>query len=120
MKKNGMWITGFAASAMIALGSLMAGSTSLAASAEADGARSAEVSIDNFSFGPAQLTVAAGTTVTWTNHDDMVHNVVSEEKLFKSKALDTDETFSYTFVKPGTYAYFCSLHPRMTGRVVVE
>ena len=80
----------------------------------------AEVKIDNFSFGPATLTVSAGTTVTWTNRDDIPHTVVSEDKVFKSKVLDTDERFSYTFSKPGTYPYFCSVHPKMTGKVVVQ
>ena len=81
---------------------------------------SAEVKIDNFSFGPATITVAAGTMVTWTNRDDIPHTVVSDDKVFKSKVLDTDEKFSYTFSKPGTYPYFCSVHPKMTGKVVVQ
>ena len=80
----------------------------------------AEVKIDNFSFGPATITVAVGTTVTWTNRDDIPHTVVSDEKVFKSKVLDTDEKFSYTFTTPGTYGYFCSVHPKMTGKVVVQ
>ena len=79
-----------------------------------------QVKIDNFSFTPTTLTVAAGTTVTWTNSDDVPHTVVSDDKLFKSKVLDTDEKFSYTFTKPGTYPYFCSVHPKMTGTVVVQ
>jgi amicyanin len=78
------------------------------------------VKIDNFSFGPPTLNVTAGTTVTWTNRDDIPHTVVSTEGAFKSKAVDTDEKFSYTFAKPGTYAYFCSIHPKMTGKVVVQ
>lgn len=78
-----------------------------------------EVKIDNFSFGPAELTVPVGTTVTWTNRDDIPHTVVSIDKLFKSKVLDTDEKFSFTFSKAGTYPYFCSIHPKMTGKVVV-
>ena len=79
-----------------------------------------EVKIDNFSFGPAELKVAVGTTVTWTNHDDIPHTAVSTDKMFKSKVLDTDEKFSFTFSKPGTYEYFCSIHPKMTGKVVVQ
>ena len=79
-----------------------------------------EVKIDNFSFGPATITVPAGTTVTWTNRDDIPHTVVSDDKIFKSKVLDTDEKFSFTFSKPGTYPYFCSVHPKMTGKVVVQ
>jgi plastocyanin len=80
----------------------------------------AAVKIDNFSFGPQTLTVAPGTTVTWTNNDDVPHTVVSDDKAFKSKALDTDDKFSYTFDKPGTYNYFCSVHPKMTAKVVVK
>lgn len=79
-----------------------------------------EVKIDNFSFGPAELTVAAGTTVTWTNRDDIPHTVVSTDKVFKSKVLDTDEKFSYTFTQAGSFPYFCSIHPKMTGKVVVK
>ena len=79
-----------------------------------------EVKIDNFSFGPADLTVPVGTTVTWTNRDDIPHTVVSTEKVFKSKVLDTDEKFSFTFSKTGTYPYFCSIHPKMTGKVIVQ
>jgi plastocyanin len=80
----------------------------------------AEVKIDNFSFGPATLTVAVGTTVTWVNHDDIPHNVVSTDGLFKSKVMDTDEKFSFTFTKAGTFPYFCGIHPKMTGKVVVQ
>jgi plastocyanin len=79
-----------------------------------------EVKIDNFTFGPAELAVPAGTTITWTNRDDIPHTVVSSDKVFKSKVLDTDEKFSSTFRTPGTFAYFCSIHPKMTGRVVVQ
>lgn len=80
-----------------------------------------QVKIDNFTFAPTPLTVAAGTTVQWVNRDDIPHTVVSEDKsTFKSKALDTDDNFSYTFSKPGTYTYFCSIHPKMTGKIVVQ
>jgi plastocyanin len=79
-----------------------------------------EVKIDNFSFGPATLAVAVGATVTWTNRDDIPHTVVSTDKVFKSKVLDTDQKFSYTFIKAGTYPYFCSVHPKMTGSIVVR
>lgn len=83
---------------------------------------STEVKIDNFSFGPATLTVPVGTTVAWANHDDIAHNVVStdDRKTFKSKVLDTDERFSYTFNNAGTFSYFCSIHPKMTGKVIVQ
>jgi len=81
---------------------------------------SSAVTIDNFSFSPASITVPVGTTLTWTNRDDIPHTVVSDDKKFKSKALDTDEKFSFTFTEPGTYPYFCSIHPKMVGKVVVE
>jgi len=83
-------------------------------------AASAEVKIDNFKFGPEAVTIPLGTTVTWTNRDDIPHTVVSTDGVFKSKVLDTDEKFSFTFGKAGTYEYFCSVHPKMTGRVVVQ
>jgi plastocyanin len=86
----------------------------------ADGPASAQIKIDNFTFGPTNLTVASGTTVTWINNDDVPHTVVSDDKVFKSKALDTDDKFSYTFTKPGTYNYFCSVHPKMTAKIVVK
>jgi plastocyanin len=78
------------------------------------------ITIDNFSFTPREITVAKGTTVTWVNHDDVPHTVVSPDKKFKSKALDTDDSFSFTFNDSGTYAYFCSVHPMMTGKVIVK
>jgi plastocyanin len=85
-------------------------------------AESAQVKIDNFSFGPSTLTVPVGATVTWTNRDDIPHTVTSSDdpKVFKSKVLDTDEKFSFTFTKAGTYPYFCSIHPKMTAKVIVE
>ena len=79
------------------------------------------VSIDNFTFTPQTLTVKAGTTVTWTNRDDIPHTVASASNAFaKSKALDTDDSYSFTFTTPGTYQYFCYIHPRMVGSIVVE
>jgi plastocyanin len=84
-------------------------------------AKTAAVTIGNFTFGPATLTVAPGTTVTWTNGDDIPHTVVSDDKTtFKSKVLDSGDSFSFTFEKAGTYPYFCSIHPHMTGKVVVK
>jgi plastocyanin len=79
------------------------------------------VTIDNFTFDPPVATVTAGTTVTWTNHDDVPHTVTSADKprAFKSDALDTDDTYSHVFTQPGTYPYFCAVHPHMTGRIVV-
>jgi len=79
------------------------------------------VSIDNFTFAPPTLTVKAGTTVTWTNRDDIPHGIASANNTFaKSKALDTDDSYSFTFTTPGTYKYFCYIHPHMTGTIVVE
>ena len=79
-----------------------------------------EITIDNFTFGPTEVKVPVGTTVTWINHDDIPHTVVHADKTFKSKVLDTDDRFSFTFTKAGTFPYFCSIHPKMTGTVVVE
>jgi plastocyanin len=83
-------------------------------------AADASVTIDNFTFSPGRLTVKAGTTVTWVNQDDIPHTVASNTKVFKSKALDTDDKFSFTFATAGVYDYFCSLHPHMMGTIVVE
>lgn len=77
------------------------------------------VMIDNFTFEPAQLTIKLGTTVTWKNRDDIPHTIVSAGK-FRSKPLDTDDSYSFTFTSAGEYKYFCSLHPHMTGIVTVE
>jgi amicyanin len=90
-----------------------------------DGVRAAaaddtQVTVDNFTFTPKMAAVPVGTTVTWTNHDDIPHNVVNTERKFKSPVMDTDETFSHTFDVAGTYQYYCSIHPRMTGQVVVR
>ena len=114
----------FAASLMtmvvMGLGGFIVERSHFAAAAQEKPASTAEVKIDNFSFGPAAISVSVGTTVTWTNRDDIPHTVVSTEKVFKSKVLDTDEKFSYTFTKAGEYPYFCSIHPKMTGKVVVQ
>jgi plastocyanin len=77
------------------------------------------VTIDNFTFAPAQLTVKVGDTVTWKNHDDIPHTIVSAGK-FRSKTLDTDDSYSFTFTVTGDYKYFCSLHPHMMGTIKVE
>jgi plastocyanin len=86
----------------------------------ADDTAKQQVQIDNFSFTPKTLTVPVGATVTWTNKDDVPHTVVSTKKRFASPALDTDQRFSYRFTAPGTYPYYCSVHPMMTGTVVVK
>jgi plastocyanin len=100
--------------------SMVSGIAGKAARASGAESKPAEVSIDNFSFSSKTLTVSAGTTVTWTNKDDVPHTVTSTDKVFASPVLDTDEKFSYTFTKPGEYAYYCTLHPKMTAKVVVQ
>ncbi len=81
-----------------------------------------QVVIDDFAFAPAQVTVKPGATITWTNRDDMPHTVTdtATPRAFRSEALDTGDSFSFTFTQPGTYHYFCSLHPHMQGTVVVQ
>jgi plastocyanin len=78
------------------------------------------ITIDNFTFTPKELTVAVGTTVKWVNHDDIPHTVVNKDKVFRSKALDTDDSYSFTFTSTGTFDYFCGLHPHMVGQVIVK
>ncbi len=105
------------------IGKLALGAMALLVAASiANPARAAtvEVKIDNFTFNPQQVRVKAGDTVMWTNADDIPHTVTSQTMTFRSKALDTDDKFSFTFATPGSYAYFCSLHPHMTGTIVVE
>lgn len=119
MKRENVWVAGLAAPVMIAVLLLFAGSPRVTAIDQPSTAN-VEVKIDNFSFGPETLTVPVGTTVTWTNRDDIPHTVVSTDGVFKSKVRDTDEKFSYTFAKTGTYSYYCSVHPKMTGKVVVQ
>jgi len=83
------------------------------------GGSARQVVVDNFNFAPATATAAVGATITWTNKDDVPHNIVSTDKKFASPVLDTDEQFSHTFEAAGTYQYYCSIHPKMTGQVVV-
>ena len=82
--------------------------------------QAAEVRVDNFTFGPQSLTVPVNTTVTWVNRDDIPHVIVSDDGVFRSKALDTDDKYSFTFTKAGTYPYFCGIHPKMVGKIVVQ
>jgi plastocyanin len=79
-----------------------------------------EITIDNFTFTPKELTIAVGTTVKWVNHDDIPHTVVEKKTTFRSKALDTDDSYSFTFTSAGTFDYFCGLHPHMVGQVIVK
>ena len=119
MTRRNVWVAGLAMPVIIAMLLLFAGSPSVTAN-DQPSAAAAEVKIDNFSFGPQTLTVPVGATVTWTNRDDIPHTVVSTDGVFKSKVRDTDEKFSYTFARAGTYSYYCSIHPKMTGKVVVQ
>jgi plastocyanin len=118
MTKKNMCLASWALPVLIAV-MLLAGSSSVTANAQPSAANAA-VTIDNFVFGPQTLTVPVGTTVVWTNRDDIPHTVVSTDGVFKSKVRDTDEQFSYTFDKAGTYPYYCSVHPKMTGKIVVQ
>ena len=104
-----------AATLMVLLGAVMPG----VSTAESPAA-STIVLAREFMFAPTSLTVSAGSTVSWTNKDDEPHTVVSDTALFRSGALDTDESFSFRFDKPGTYHYACSIHPRMVGTIVVQ
>jgi len=119
MKRNSLWVASCTASVIIAIVLPVWGSPSVAAN-DQPSAASAAVKIDNFVFGPQTLTVPVGTTVTWTNKDDIPHTTVSTDGVFKSKVMDTDEQFSYKFTKAGTYSYYCSVHPKMTGKVVMQ
>jgi plastocyanin len=118
MTKKNVRIAGVAMPVLIAM-LLVAGSSRVTAS-DQPSAANVGVKIDNFVFGPQAITVPVGTTVTWTNSDDIPHTAVSTDGVFKSKVMDTDEKFSYTFTKPGTYPYYCSVHPKMTGQVIVK
>jgi plastocyanin len=96
--------------------------TPAAAQGQAEGAAAKEVRIDNFAFSPRELTVAPGTTVTWVNHDDVPHTATStaRPRVFDSRTLVTDASYSFVFKTPGTYEYFCAVHPRMTGKILVK
>ncbi|HEV7968720.1 MAG TPA: cupredoxin family copper-binding protein [Candidatus Acidoferrales bacterium] len=119
--KRVSWMFGLVATVLTAFGLIQEVLPTMAMSPSDKAASAAAVKIDNFSFGPATITIAAGTTVTWTNNDDVPHVVTSDDnKMFKSKALDTDDRFSFTFTTPGTYNYYCAIHPKMTAKIVVQ
>ena len=88
--------------------------------ANGENAKDTEIRVDNFTFAPDTLTVPLNSIVTWINKDDIPHVIASNDGVFKSKALDTDQKYSYTFNKAGTYTYYCSIHPKMVGKVVVQ
>src|ERR1700740_1580189 len=119
MTKKNLRIAGVVMPVMIAMLLLFAGSSRVTATDQPSTA-SVAVKIDNFVFAPQAITVPVGTTVTWTNSDDIPHTTVSTDGVLKSTVMDTDEKFSYTFTKAGTYSYYCSVHPKMTGQGVVK
>ena len=107
----------------LAIGALVATCGSLARAQDGKVAADAailEVHIDNFAFTPAEVTIAPGTTVKWLNRDDIPHTVVEKGLSFKSKPMDTDESFTHTFSTVGEMEYFCTLHPHMTGKIIVR
>jgi plastocyanin len=108
----------FQAATLVASAFLMSTISAITRAAPAPAA--ASVQIDNFTFKAPVVTVKAGAIVTWTNGDDIPHTVVSKDGFFKSKVLDTGDRFSFTFAKAGQFGYFCSLHPHMTGTIVVK
>jgi len=112
-------LTAAALALALSLGASARIGTAAPAASAASAAAVSTIRIDNFVFGPRALTVPVGTTVTWINRDDIPHTVVASDKSFKSKVMDTDERFSFTFTRPGEYGYFCSLHPHMVGKVIV-
>jgi plastocyanin len=105
---------------LTAVGMVALGAMEVYIPAVAETSNSAQIVAKDFMFSPTPVTVKAGSTVTWTNKDDEPHTVVSDTGVFKSGGMDTNESFSYKFDKPGTYHFTCSIHPRMVGTVVVQ
>ena len=106
--------------AILSVIAAVAPATAVDAAKATSTAPSVQVKVDNFTFAPETITVTANSTVTWVNSDDVPHVIASTDGLFRSKALDTDDKYSFTFSKPGTYAYFCAVHPKMVGKIVVR
>jgi plastocyanin len=105
---------------LTALGMVTLGAMEVYVPSVAETSDTAKIIVKDFIFNPTPLTVKAGSTVTWTNMDDEPHTVVSDTGVFKSGGMDTKESFSYKFDKPGTYHFTCSIHPRMVGTIVVQ
>jgi plastocyanin len=105
---------------LTAIGVMIMGAMGAYIPSAADSLDTTKIVVKDFMFNPTPLTVKAGATVTWTNMDDEPHTVVSDTGLFKSGGMDTNESFSFKFDKPGTYHFTCSIHPRMVGTIVVE
>lgn len=115
-----VWSQSMAGSSMPMHGKSVSGKSMASDATPKTASKAYDVEIKDFAFSPATLTVPVGAKITWVNKDEEPHTVVSTSDAFKSKALDTDEQFSFTFAKPGTYKYFCSVHPKMVATVVVE
>jgi len=113
-------LLGTTATGVSAPSSLRSGAGSSVPAAKTSKDSEAEVQIDNFAFTPGAIVVKAGTQVTWINHDDIPHTVDSAEGKFKSGALDTDDKFEFRFDQPGEYPFYCRIHPKMTGKIVVQ
>jgi plastocyanin len=105
---------------LTAVGMLILGAMELYLPSAAETSDTAKIVVKDFMFNPTPVTVKSGSTVTWTNMDDEPHTVVSDTGVFKSGGMDTNESFSYKFDKPGTYHFTCSIHPRMVGTIVVQ
>jgi plastocyanin len=105
---------------LTAVGMVVMGAMEMHIPSFADTTDASKIIVKDFMFSPTPLTVKAGSTVTWTNMDDEPHTVVSDTGVFKSGGMDTNESFSFKFDKPGTYHFTCSIHPRMVGTVVVQ
>ncbi|HXO33435.1 MAG TPA: cupredoxin family copper-binding protein [Candidatus Acidoferrales bacterium] len=123
IKTNQSVVFTWSALALVAIVSIMTlrGALGIVHAANAEPSTgSTEVKIDNFAFTPGVITVKAGTQVTWINHDDIPHTVDSTEGKFKSAALDTEDKFQFRFTEPGEYPFFCRMHPKMTGKIIVQ
>lgn len=117
--KRKRYVSGLSAAITLAVSAFLLVHPVRARNADTMG-ESTQVAVDNFTFAPATLTVPVKSTVTWLNKDDVPHVIASDDRLFKSQALDTDDKYSYTFTKPGTYSYYCSVHPKMVGKIIVQ
>jgi len=105
---------------LAAVGLVLMGTLEVPMASIADTADTTKIAVKDFKFEPTPMTVKAGSTVTWVNMDDEPHNVTSDTGLFRSGGMDTNDSYSYKFDKPGTYHITCSIHPRMVGTVVVQ
>lgn len=117
--KNKMLLAGLMLALPLAIAAMLVVNPA-GAKGEQNQAQGMEVKVDNFTFSPATLDVPVNSTVSWVNKDDIPHVIAGDDGAFKSKALDTDEKYSYTFTKAGSYSYYCPIHPKMVGKIVVH